>query len=433
MSLLGSKKRGLFVNDPPWVISERPTEYDEQGRPIGQQGGPLAYDPAQDPRQYAPTSMPPQLYGGGVPQNGEALPVQGEQDHTPDYQGHYGMHGRGPDGSVPRKQRNTGEKILRGLGNFALNYAANNGNYGAQLALRERAQRRSARQEGEAKFAEHNRIVSALMRQGMSADQAEMAALNTDKLGEEYNSRFRTRDLAPGHTVATPDFKGNYSRYTAPQLISEGADHMFFDPQNPPTDSRVLPGMFGNGNRPPMLDESGEQSYQLGSRGRSISIPNSDSLQQAPRLQGRHPSQVGLPVPRGGDGRSFGFSLRTEAEQYADTVAQRGTPQWGAAVQDYTLKANGPTAQDFDWRKQTRALDQSDTNNRRTTGTSRENNIRTNQTSRDNSVRSAQTTRGSHTYKTGPARGGGGRLARAKDAQGNVVELRNGQWVPVAR
>ncbi len=76
---------------------------------------------------------------------------------------------------------------------------------------------------------------------------------------------------------------------------------------------------------------------------------------------------------------------QTEAERYAQTLGiPPGSPAFNAAVQDFTLRANGPTAFGQNRALQDARLGQSDINNRRSVGASIENNIRTTSTSREN-------------------------------------------------
>lgn len=143
----------------------------------------------------------------------------------------------------------------------------------------------------------------------MSADEAELAALNTQKLSEEYNSRFRTRDVAGGDSVRTPNMDGTARVYTAPKMFQHGADVELFDPQ----------GLGGGG--------MGESSPAL-----------------PPLPSALPPLMTGQGMMGQRRAGSRGLSMRTEAEQYADTIAKRGTLEWGTAVRDFILKGDGPTA-----------------------------------------------------------------------------------------
>ncbi len=238
----------------------------------------------------------------------EADHGQEGHQHSADYEGHYRMHGRQANGlfaAKPKPKRNLGQKILNGIGDFALNYSASQGDQRALMVLKERALERQSRKEQEAAFQDHNRIVGSLMRMGMTADEAEVAALNTQKLGEEYNSRFRTRDAAEGHSIRTPNMNGTERVWTAPKTFQHGADVQILDPQS------------------------------LGSGGMG------DSSSMLPPLPSVLPPMMTGSQRAAG---SRGFSMRTEAEQYADTIAKRGTLEWGTAVRDFILKGDGPTA-----------------------------------------------------------------------------------------
>lgn len=348
MGLLGQSSRRGRVDMPPGMFGI-PDYSDQVMRAVAEN----ALRPRPESAQ--------QFAAGPVP--------MGSVPAGPDYASHYAMHGRGPDGAGPEnKKRNTGQKILKVLGDAALNLSAANGDYGAQLKLRQRALDKQSRQQAEAEFGEHDRIASILMRQGMSADEAELAALNAGKLGEEYNSRFRTRDVAPGHSVQTPDLGGaEPGVWTAPEVFKEGADLVRVDPQ------------AGEGAQLPSLGSPG-----------------------VTRING----------------------LRSDAEQYADSLGhRRGTRDWGRAVRDFALKSYGPSAVSAKNLLQARSLDQSDTNNRRSTSASRA-----------NSIRSNETRRGGYSYQHGSGRGGSADLigpVYAKDGKRIQYSKSRGQYVPV--
>jgi hypothetical protein len=178
-----------------------------------------------------------------------------------DYAGHYALHGRQANGMFAHRKRSTGQKVLSFLGNMALNYAANNGNYGAQLALRQRALANEDRRKSQAEFAEHSRIVGTLMRQGLTADQAELAALDPKAVGTEYNSRFRTREVSPEQTVYTPGMGGGQaSTWTAPKIFENGPQRVQVDP-NTGTHQVLFTGKTDAGWA---AEESG---YQPGTKG----------------------------------------------------------------------------------------------------------------------------------------------------------------------
>lgn len=338
----------------------------------------------------------------GGPESGYAIEESGAvpggpaPSPVPDYAGHYRLHGLNPDGSRPKKHRSTGDKILRtighGLRNYAVNTLAANGNPYPARAL---AERRAARREREAQFKDHDRIVRAMMGQGMRAEAAELAALNPERFGAEFNTRFRSDVMAPGHTRYTPGLGGGAATYAAPETFKNGADVMRMD--------------WNQGGMP-----------------------------GAPMLGGGGPAPVQAAGPPG----MRTVTMRSEAEQYADSLGlARGSADWKNAARDFILKSYGPSAE----RMQGARLAQSNINNRRSTSTSEANNIRSTTTSRDNNIRSttvssdnskrsAETTRGSHSYRYGGIRSGGrgGRRAKAVNpATGETVELVNGKWVPV--
>lgn len=128
-------------------------------------------------------------------------------------------------------------------------------------------------------------------------------------------------------------------------------------------------------------------------------------------------------------------------ENYASQFGEPGSPEWRKAIQDFRLRGAGPTAYIYKDQLQDQRLDQSNTNNVRTTGTSRDNNIRTTGTSRDNSIRSNETSTNNNirTNQTrvqtsrGGMRGGGGgppEGSKIRNPQtGQVAVMKGGRWV----
>jgi hypothetical protein len=154
-------------------------------------------------------------------------------------------------------------------------------------------------------------LVGALRNKGMSDDDIAVILANPDKFSEAYSSRFQTRGVDEGSSVYTPNLNGGAAMFTAPKIQKEGADVM----QTPPLNVQLPP---------PSLFNSGQ---------------GGDPLAHLPLADGSNPNfqQVTMPSRISG--------LRTEAEQYADSIAQRGTKEWGSAVRDYSMKAYGPSAQ----------------------------------------------------------------------------------------
>lgn len=157
---------------------------------------------------------------------------------------------------------------------------------------------------------------------------------------------------------------------------------------------------------------------------------------------------------------------RSPGQVYAESLGyEPGTPEYNSAMADVVLNSNGPTAfgqrqtlqddeqaaalarleqslalqrslgylrdgttrrgqdvqADTSRENNIRSTSQSNTNNQRSTSQSNTNNQRSTSQSNTNSMRSA----------AGRGRGRGGAAPRARNAQGQVMEFRGGQWVRV--
>lgn len=213
--------------------------YDDLMRQLQQQGGAPVVPPQSTPGigdglprnlPAAPTGM----FGGGSrpAMAGNATP--NSQPSGPDYGSHYMMHGRDEHGAFPAgPKRSLGQKILKGVGDFALAWAASNGDPMAQQTMQMRMKQRAGRQQAEAEFQQHNSLVQNLMRRGINADDAELYALNPEKLSEEMNSRFRTREASEGETIRTPGMGSQPDQaWTAPKTFTNGPDVVRYDPQS---------------------------------------------------------------------------------------------------------------------------------------------------------------------------------------------------------
>jgi hypothetical protein len=252
----------------------------------------------------------------------------------------------------------------------------------------------------------------------MPHEKAVLSLLNPEEFSKNYNTRWASTNLDEGSSRVTPELDGSAGVYTAPKTFQEGADVL----QMQGGMSNVRPGSGGGNNW-----YSG-QDFGGGTPGGDPGVP---------------PSVSGKRIP----------GLRTEAEQYADTIAQRGTRDWGMAVRDYVLKGNGPTAvsgKDF---LQDQRLGTSERNTDVRAGVSERNNVRTTSTSRANTltrdgtsrrgqdIRSgdtrrgqdlqAETTRGSHSYRNGGGRGrgGAGGAATARGPNGETITWNGKNWV----
>lgn len=182
-----------------------------------------------------------------------------------------------------------------------------NGDYAGAARITESMDARKAAKQQAAT------LTAALRAKGLSDDDIAIVMANPGKFAEEYASRFQTRSIDEGSTVRTPNLDGSAAIFTAPKTFKEGADVM-----QTPAQNRMLP-------TPPAFGGHEDGDHLPG-----------QSLEDANPY---------FDVSRGG-GQPRNFAgLRTEAEQYADSIAQRGTSDWGSAVKDYTMKAYGPSAQ----------------------------------------------------------------------------------------
>jgi hypothetical protein len=154
-------------------------------------------------------------------------------------------------------------------------------------------------------------VTQALRAQGVPDDQIAIMLTNPDKLGEYYNSRFQPATVDEGSTRVVPNLNGSQTMFTAPKTFQHGADIV-----QTPLRSSVL----------------GVPSATVPEMGQPMGPPAYDPAKHLPDSD---PAVIGAARISG---------LRTDAEQYADSIASRGTPEWGAAVKDYTLKAYGPSA-----------------------------------------------------------------------------------------
>lgn len=80
-------------------------------------------------------------------------------------------------------------------------------------------QQRLAQQQAQFESAHADRLslYNNLVKQGMSPGDAEIAVTNPTALGENFNSRFGTRDVSPGHEIRTPGIGAAPPQsYTAP-------------------------------------------------------------------------------------------------------------------------------------------------------------------------------------------------------------------------
>lgn len=370
--------------------------------------------------------------------------------------------------TLPGKHKfNWGHAALAFFGGTRVAEALMAGDYGTAATLNARGQMVARRgRDSQAEQLHQLAVYSALRDKGLPKDDAIIAMTNLDKLGENFNSRFRTDNIAEGQTRYQPNLNGTASAFTAPKLVQHGADYQFVTPPDTINSSAGEPPLDGNsaamqnaiGSGPPAiprLPAAPSQTATLGPSGRQISLPGADdgeadalvrqgvnagasvdqitgalksrygysdaalsrlsqSLAPAMQWKQRNPgapftgevsvgappdaapvaaSRPGLPrMPLGAPMMGAAplanvvgaGSLRTDAEQYADTLYPRGTREWRGAVQDAMLKANGPTAFGQDQQLQGQRLSVQ----MRGQDIDQGNNIRTNDTSAANNTRS---------------------------------------------
>ncbi|KNH03091.1 hypothetical protein J121_2870 [Qipengyuania citrea LAMA 915] len=123
---------------------------------------------------------------------------------------------------------------------------------------------------------------------------------------------------------------------------------------------------------------------------------------------------------------SVQYRGRQDAEIYADTLGfDRGSEEWGAAVEDYVLRSSGPSAHMRDME-----IDDHRTGNDRMLEGFRQRNRMEMEGARQSNRRGMVDYRNAN---PAPSRGGSRRAARptATDASGNKVEWDGKAWVPV--
>jgi hypothetical protein len=184
------------------------------------------------------------------------------------------------------------------VGKFLLSWAGHLGDNltGNPVYSKQLLRRLELEDEGRRKTEEQMRLRHALINAGVPLAQIPLLLTNPEAIGSQFATRLQTRTVDEGSSVYTPDPSGRANVFTAPKTFSEGADVI----QSPALNSTL--------GLPPVAPGA-------------VQVPS---------------------APRRIDG------LRTEAEQYADTVAPRSSKGWRSAVSDYVLKANGPTANAHD-------------------------------------------------------------------------------------
>jgi len=244
--------------------------------------------------------------------------------------------------------------------------------------------------------------VSALVAQGMDPNQAAILAADPQEMAKHFGTRFDAATIDEGSSRYVPNLDGSANVFTSPKTFKEGAD--------------------------------------------VVQMPGSQMV--APAFSGlpAGPQQIGAPANIPG--------LRTEAEQYADSIAQRGSPEWQSAVSNYTLKSYGPAAHTMLGDRLQALRDiaaghdaTSRGNNIRTTGTSAANNIRSTSTSSANNARTTgqSNTNNLRTTGTSAANNAANNETRLRTSRtvralpnepvavgpgGKKLVVRNGQWVP---
>lgn len=181
---------------------------------------------------------------------------------------------------------NIGDFLLGWAGYLGDNLAGNN-SY-AKHALAQADEKRER--------AHHEKLAQQLFAAGVPPSQIPLLLTNPEAIGSQFATRLQTRTVDEGSSVYTPNPDGRAHVFTAPKTFSEGADVM----QSPAVNTTL---------------------------GAPLPYPGTAQVPGAPRrLEG----------------------LRSEAEQYADTLAPRTSKNWRSAISDYVLKGDGPTANAHD-------------------------------------------------------------------------------------
>jgi hypothetical protein len=282
----------------------------------------------------------PAIYGGGSVQ--PTMPPISDGGALP----HQGATG----GMFGAKHKINGWDIARAIAVGLLSAQAGRGNQGAAIALRGLQEQMLYRQKKNDADAETAGYVQALIARGVDPNDARIIAADPQEMSKHFGTRFDARTVDEGSSVYTPNLDGTANIFTAPKTFQNKADVVQM-----PGSSMTTP------------------AYPLGSA----------------------PQPLGTPASIPG--------LRTEGEQYAASLgAAPGTPEWSSALQDYELKANGPTAFGFQNQLQSARLGNalsiarghdatSATNNRRSVEASIRNNAATNTQSNTNNLRTTQT------------------------------------------
>lgn len=216
---------------------------------------------------------------------------------------------------------NLGKALMSFADAAPIAQATLNGDYaGASQARSRLDQRRTDRAENDRLNGVRTDAYNYLVNErGVDPKRARVMTENLSNLSQEFNTTERTRELGEGQSIAAPRLGGGYDLTTAPKTFQHGADVMRIDGQGPP---------------PSAPRQTGPQSYD------DSAVPSSKAALAMPAPP---PS-----APRMGQPGASSWSMRTDAEQYADQMAPRDKPAWATAMQDYTLKGNGPTATGLD-------------------------------------------------------------------------------------
>jgi hypothetical protein len=169
-------------------------------------------------------AAPPSLFNGApAPADGRAA-----ADNV--------LRGMQDAGLLPRQHRRglfgsrvSGEDLQL---TFMMAQAAMNGDTATMARIQGmRQQADASRAEQEAAYDQRRNFMINLLNRGMSREDAELAALNPGKFSEEWATRFRTRDMAQGHTARTPGIGHQPGQsYTAPLFIEDGPNRVAVDP-----------------------------------------------------------------------------------------------------------------------------------------------------------------------------------------------------------
>lgn len=271
---------------------------------------------------------------------------------------------------------------------------SHNNNYGKMNAAASE-DRLEAKREAE-KMAPFYAAVDQLP--NLTPQERAIIKANPKAFTENWAQQYGSKNVNKGDSLVRGVGGGQYETYMAPQVNEVGDNLILVDPQH-----RVTASADSLAN--PDVDPSAEPTAP----------PIASTIYQG----------------------------RSEMENYASQFGEPGSPEWKAAIQDFRLRGAGPTGYYYKDQLQDQRLNQSDTNNRRTTSTSAANNVRTTNTSAANNVRTTSTSAGNNARtnqtRVATARGRGG-YRGGETPEGTIIrnpttgqrmKMQGGRWVAI--